>query len=52
MIVTDAKTSLFYQPIVRMPGEFSETDRNRLTRAYTEAIEQRIVPAYRRLLVS
>ena len=48
MIVTDAKTSLFYQPIIRMP-EFSEADRRRLTRAYTEAIEQRIVPAYRRL---
>ena len=50
MIVTDAKTSLFYQPVVRMPGDFSEADRNRLTRAYTEAIEQRIVPAYRRLV--
>ena len=50
MIVTDAKTSLFYQPVVRMPGDFSAVDRNRLTRAYTEAIEQRIVPAYRRLL--
>ena len=33
-----------------MPGDFSEVDRNRLTRAYTEAIEQRIVPAYRRLV--
>ena len=50
MIVTDAKTSLFYQPVVRMPGDFSAADRNRLTRAYAEAIEQRIVPAYRRLV--
>jgi uncharacterized protein (DUF885 family) len=50
MIVTDAKTSLFYPPVVRMPGDFSAVDRNRLTRAYTEAIEQRIVPAYRRLV--
>jgi uncharacterized protein (DUF885 family) len=50
MIVSDARTSLFYQPVVRMPGDFSEADRNRLTRGYTEAIEQRIVPAYRRLL--
>ena len=33
-----------------MPGDFSAVDRNRLTRAYTEAIEQRIVPAYRRLV--
>ena len=51
MIVADAQASLFYQPIVRMPDQFSQTDRARLTRAYVEAIEQRIVPAYRRLLV-
>lgn len=50
MIVADPQSSLFYQPIVRMPGQFSEADRARLTRAYTEAIEQRIVPPYRRLL--
>src|SRR5262245_49447589 len=51
MIVADAQASLFYQPIVRMPDQFSQTDRARLTRAYVAAIEQRIVPAYRRLLV-
>jgi len=51
MIVADAQASLFYQPIVRLPDQFSQTDRARLTRAYVEAIEQRIVPAYRRLLV-
>ena len=51
MIVADAKASLFYQSILRMPDSFSQTDRVRLTRAYLDAIEQRIVPAYRRLLV-
>jgi uncharacterized protein (DUF885 family) len=50
MIVTDTKASLFYQPILRMPDHFSEAERARLTRAYTEAIEQRVVPTYRRLL--
>jgi uncharacterized protein (DUF885 family) len=50
MIVDDAKTSLFYQPILRMPDQFSQTERARLARAYIDAIEQRIVPAYRRLL--
>ena len=50
MIVSDPKTSLFYQPIARMPDQFSDADRARLTRAYTDAIEMRIVPAYRRLL--
>jgi uncharacterized protein (DUF885 family) len=50
MIVDGAKTSLFYQPILRMPNQFSQTERARLARAYIDAIEQRIVPAYRRLL--
>ncbi len=50
MIVGDAKTSLFYQPILRMPDHFSGPERARLTRAYTEAVEQQIVPTYRLLL--
>jgi uncharacterized protein (DUF885 family) len=50
MIVEDPKASLFYQPILRMPSHFDVADRASLTRAYTEAIEQRIVPSYRRLL--
>jgi uncharacterized protein (DUF885 family) len=50
MIVSDPHASLFYQPILRMPAEFGAADRARLTRAYTEAIERQIVPAYRRLL--
>jgi uncharacterized protein (DUF885 family) len=50
MIVDNAQKSLFYQPIRRMPGDFSETDRLRLAGAYTEAIERRMVPAYRRLV--
>jgi uncharacterized protein (DUF885 family) len=50
MIVDNAQKSLLYQPIRRMPGDFSETDRQRLAGAYSEAIERRIVPAYRRLV--
>lgn len=50
MIVDDAQKSLLYQPIRRMPGDFSESDRQRLAGAYIEVIEQRIVPAYRRLV--
>ena len=49
MIVADAKASLFYQPILRMPDHISGAERARLTRVYTEAIEQQIVPTYRRL---
>jgi uncharacterized protein (DUF885 family) len=50
MIVADAKASLFYQPILRMPDHISGADRARLTREYTEAIQQRMVPTYRLLL--
>src|SRR5690242_8823145 len=34
MIVDAAQRSLLYQPIRRMPGDFSETDRQRLAGAY------------------
>jgi uncharacterized protein (DUF885 family) len=49
MIVADAKQSLFFQPIVQMPDHFSQSDKIRLTQAYTRAIEERIVPTYRKL---
>ena len=50
MIVTDPKASLFYQSIERMSDNFSDADRARLAQAYATTIEQRIVPAYRRLV--
>ena len=49
MIVADPKHSLFFQPILQMPSQFSTSDKARLTEAYLRAIEQRIVPAYRKL---
>lgn len=49
MIVAEPKQSLFFQPIQQMPQNFSDSDRTRLTVAYSQAIEQRIVPAYRKL---
>ncbi len=49
MIVADPKQSLFFQPILQMPDHFSDAEKTRLTRAYTQAIEQRIVPTYRKL---
>src|SRR5262249_13533099 len=41
--------STFWGPIARMPGSFSQGDRERLTRAYREAIAGTVIPAYRRL---
>jgi uncharacterized protein (DUF885 family) len=49
MIVNEPKQSLFFQPILQMPQHFNESDRARLTLAYSQAIEQRLVPAYRKL---
>ena len=49
MIVVEPKQSLFFQPILQMPQHFSESDKARLTVAYSQAIEQKIVPAYRKL---
>jgi uncharacterized protein (DUF885 family) len=39
----------FYAPIRKLPASFSDTDRARLTRAYRDAVQQRIAPAMRRL---
>jgi uncharacterized protein (DUF885 family) len=49
MIVAEPKQSIFFQPIQQMPQNFSDSNRARLTVAYSQAIEQRIVPAYRKL---
>src|SRR4029077_17363734 len=51
MIVTEPTQSLFFQPILQMPAGFSAADKNRLLRAYTLAIEEQIVPTYRKLRV-
>lgn len=46
-IVESAAVSSFYQPILDMPESFSDEDRVRLTQAYTTAIEQQVIPAFR-----
>jgi uncharacterized protein (DUF885 family) len=49
MIVADPKQSLFFQPILDMPGEFGAADRRRLTDAYLKAIDEQVVPTYHKL---
>lgn len=46
-IVETAADSSFYQPIRDLPESFSSEDRERLTAAYTAAIEEQLVPAFR-----
>jgi uncharacterized protein (DUF885 family) len=50
MLVDDVTKSLFYKPIVNMPADFSAEDKQRLTAAYTNAINKQINPTYSRLL--
>ncbi len=49
MLVKEVQDSLFFQPIKRMPAQFSDAQRLRLTAAYTAAIERKILPTYRKL---
>ena len=49
LLVPDVQKGVFYRPIRNMPADFSGEDRVRLTGAYTEAIQDQIMPAYRRL---
>jgi uncharacterized protein (DUF885 family) len=49
MIVSDASKSLFYGPVNKMPKNFGESDRKRITTAFVQLINQQLVPAYKRL---
>ena len=49
LIRPTAEETLFWNPIRNMPADFSEADRARLTAAYRELIEYRLMPSYRRL---
>ncbi len=48
-IVASAEESGFYGPISNMPEDFGDEDRQRLTAAYKDAIENKVIPAYERL---
>ncbi|HEX8326463.1 MAG TPA: DUF885 domain-containing protein [Hymenobacter sp.] len=49
MLVTDPTKSLYYGPITRMPKDFSDADKTRLTAAYKQAILTELVPSYKKL---
>ncbi|MEM8681780.1 MAG: DUF885 domain-containing protein [Pseudomonadota bacterium] len=48
-IVEDPEQSIFWQPIVNMPGLIVDEDRTRLAEAYRAHISDVLVPAYERL---
>ncbi|HYC87303.1 MAG TPA: DUF885 domain-containing protein [Chryseosolibacter sp.] len=49
MIVDDVTKSIFYSPVINIPSSFAAADKARLTRAYSDAIRNKIVPAYTKL---
>ena len=48
-LVDSVEESAFYGPVRDMPDSFGEQDRERLTAAYTAAIETQLIPAFRGL---
>ena len=51
-MITDTITkSLFYNPIKNLPAHFTTKDKERLTKEYATAIQQKIIPAYQKLLL-
>ncbi|MBS1655202.1 MAG: DUF885 family protein, partial [Bacteroidetes bacterium] len=51
MVVSDPAKSLFYGPVTKLPNNFSENDRQRITTALTKAISEQIIPSYKKLAV-
>jgi len=49
LLVEDARQSIFYEPVRAMPESFNSRDRERLSAAYTKAINEQVLPTYRRL---
>ncbi len=48
-IVDSAEQSGFWTPIENIPDEFSNEDRERLTVAFKDAIENKVIPTYQRV---
>ena len=48
-VVAKPEDSLFFQPVAHFPEGIAEADRARLTEAWRATIQNKLVPAYRRL---
>jgi uncharacterized protein (DUF885 family) len=49
MIVTKVQDSQFYAPVKNFPAAIPQADRERLTAQYAQVLENKVLPAYRRL---
>ena len=49
MVVTDPTKSLFYGPVNKLPANFSDSDKQRITTSIIKLINEQLVPAYKKL---
>ena len=49
MQTSDATSSLFYGPVSTMPSSFSQGEKDRLTTAFKNIIQQQVIPSYKKL---
>jgi uncharacterized protein (DUF885 family) len=49
LLVEDVEKSIFWTPVTKIPKEWSEADRARLTLAFRNLIGTQLMPAYRKL---
>ncbi len=49
MQTTDATKSLYYGPVQKFPNGINDADKKRLTAAFSQMINQKLVPSYKKL---
>lgn len=49
MVTPDIMKSIFYTPVILMPDSFSAADKARITLDYSRLIDEKLVPAYKKL---
>lgn len=45
-VSSPVKEHLFYQPIIQMPDDFTEVDKERLAESYAKVISEKVIPQY------
>ena len=49
MVTTDPTQNLYYGPIKKLPADFSESDKKRLTDAFIKTINEKVVPMNKKM---
>lgn len=49
MVTNSAQSSLFYGPVKKIPENFSDSDKQRITADYVKLINEQLIPSYKKL---